>query len=50
MNKDILVTSSTVECRYNAFQYNAVFHTALRWLNENINFSVKSQITPHISP
>ena len=74
----------TVECRYNAVQYNAIFHAALSWLKQNIwvrsrncgclvtwfcyqliakpgnktaavswpdpYISVKSQITPHISP
>ena len=40
---------STVECRYNAVQYNAIFYTALHWLKQNINQSVKAQITPHIS-
>ena len=39
-----------VEYRYNAVQYNSIFHTALRWLMQNVSKSVKLQITPHISP
>ena len=35
---------------YNAIQYNMTFHIALCWLKQNINQSVISQITPHISP
>ena len=41
---------NTVECRCKAAQYNTIFHTALRWLKQNRNQSVKSQITPHILP
>ena len=37
----------TAECRYNTVQYNTIFHTTLRWLKQNINLRVKSQITPY---
>ena len=40
---------STVKCRYNAVQYNTIFHTQLRWLKQNIHQSVKFQLTPHTS-
>ena len=41
---------NTVKCPYNVVQNNMKFHTALCWLKQSINKSVKSQITPHISP
>ena len=28
---------NTVECRYNAVQYNKILHTALQWRGQNIN-------------
>ena len=40
----------TVECRYNAIQYNMIFHTPLHWLTQNINQALHSQKTLHISP
>ena len=41
----------TVECRYNAVQYNTIFHTApLHWLTHNMNQTLNSQKTFHTSP
>ena len=37
---------STVECLYNAVQYDKRFHTALRGLMHSITHTIKSQITP----
>ena len=41
---------NTVECRYNAVTFVTILHSALRlrWLN--INQTLDSQKTPHISP
>ena len=41
---------STVECHYNAVLYSTISHTALWWLMQNVNRSVKSecQITNYI--
>ena len=47
--KDALTYGTIVEYRNNAVQYNTIFLTALRWVKQNINQRVKSQITPHIS-
>ena len=38
----------TVECRYNAVEYNTIMHTPLHWLRQNINQCLHSQKTPHI--
>ena len=43
-----ILNENTVKCP--VVQYNAIFHRQLRWLKQNINQSVKSQITLHISP
>ena len=45
----VIIYVYAVECCYNAVQYNAIFHRALRWLKQNINQGVKSQNTPYIS-
>ena len=41
--------SYTVQCRYNAVQYNMIFHTPLHWLMQNINQTLNSQKILHIS-
>ena len=40
----------TVECRYNRVQNNMIMHTSLQWPRQNINQSLHSQKTPHLSP
>ena len=35
-----------VECRYNAVQYNKIFHTALRWLKHDINKESNHKLYP----
>ena len=39
-----------VGCRYNAVQNIMIFHTSLKWLGQNMDWSWNSQKTPHISP
>ena len=39
----------TVECRYNAVQYNIILPVLLKWLRQNINESLKPQKTLYIS-
>ena len=46
----MIMFSYTAGCRYNAAQYNMIFHTALQWLKQNMNHSLNSQQTPHSSP
>ena len=41
---------NTVACRYNAVQYNMIFHMPLHWLMQNIDKSLDSQKTLHTSP
>ena len=41
---------STVECRFNAVQYNNIFHSPLHWPTQNINQISYSQKTLHILP
>ena len=41
---------NTVECLYNAVQYNMVFHSPLNWPTQNINQTLDSQKTLHSSP
>ena len=41
---------NTVECHYNAVQYNMVFHSPLHWPTQNINQTLDSQKTLHSSP
>ena len=38
----------TMECRYNAVEYNTITHIPLQWLRQNINQCLHSQKTPHI--
>ena len=45
-----MATPNTVMCRYNAVQYNVKFHTPLHWITQNINQSLDSQKTLHVSP
>ena len=40
----------TVECRYNAMQYNTIIHTSLQWPMQNPNQGLHSQKTLHTSP
>ena len=40
----------TVGCRVKAVQYTIIFHTALKWMKQNINQTVNSQKISHISP
>ena len=40
----------TVECRYNAMQYNTIIHTSLQWPRQNLNPGLHSQKTLHTSP
>ena len=39
----------TVECRYNMVQHNMMFHTALHWMNQNINPCQITNYTPYIA-
>ena len=41
---------STVECRYDAVQYNKILYTSLQWWEQNINEGLNLQKTHHISP
>ena len=41
---------TTVDCRYNAVQYNVILYTSLRWLGHNMDVSLNPQMTPYISP
>ena len=47
---DPLVLGYTVECRYNAVQYNKILHTSLQWRGQNINKRLNLQKTHHTSP
>ena len=38
----------TVECHYNAVQYNTISHTALHWLKQNINQSWITNYNPYL--
>ena len=40
----------TVNSRYNVVPYNTLYHKAIRRLNQNINQSIKSRITPISEP
>ena len=40
----------TMECRYDAVQYNKILHTSLQDLRQNINQRLNPQNTPHSSP
>ena len=40
----------TVKCRYNPVQFITIWHTALRWQQQNVKQSSNSQQTPHTSP
>ena len=40
----------TIGSRYNAVQFITILHTALRWQQQNVNQTSKSQETPHTSP
>ena len=40
----------TVECRYNTVHFITILPSALRWQQQNINQTSKSQQTPHTSP
>ena len=46
----IIASGNTIECHYNAVQYNMILHTSLWWLRQNINESVNPHMTPHSSP
>ena len=39
----------TVECYYNAVQYNMILYTSLQWLGQNMNVSLNPQKTPYTS-
>ena len=39
---------NTVECRYNAVQYNMMLHALLQWKIRNVNQSLRTQKAPHI--
>ena len=40
----------TVDCRYNAVQYEIILHTSLHWLGQSIYYCLNPQNTSHISP
>ena len=40
----------TVECCYDAVEFVMILHSAQRWQRQNINQTLDSQKTPHISP
>ena len=40
----------TAECHYNAVQFITILPSALRWQQQNVNQTSKSQHTPHTSP
>ena len=42
----VIIYVYAVECCYNAVQYNAILHRALRWLKQNINQGVNHKIHP----
>ena len=44
------IVLDTVECRYNAVQYNKILHTSLQWRDQNINKRLNLQKTHHTSP
>ena len=45
-----IYSAYTVECRYNAVQFITILPPALRWQEQNVNQTSKSQHTPHTSP
>ena len=46
----LISNTNTVECRYNAVQYNKILHTSLQWRGQNINKRLNLQKTHHTSP
>ena len=52
----ILLTPNTAECRYNAVQLIAIFHTARRWEQQDVNHTsnylhlLYFKLAPHTSP
>ena len=43
------LSPDTVKCRYNAVQYNTIFHRALHWLKLNINQCQITNYTPYLA-
>ena len=46
----IMKETNTLKCRYNAVQFIAILHTALRYQWQKVNQILLSQQTSHISP
>ena len=46
----IICNVGTVECLYNAVQFNKILHTSLQWLGQNTNKRLNLQKTHYTSP